>query len=290
LQARSQLIGTWRKDETMARASDGYLLPDSVPEVERLQMQARVWQPETEAMLDQIGLQAGWRCVDLGCGAMGILGPLSRRVGPTGRVVGVDLGATYLDAARGYVQDEDLANVEILERDAYDTGLPRESFDFVHVRFVFGPAGRDDEFLREMLALARPGGLVAIQEAVDDTPWRCYPPHPTWERLTGAILAAFARGAGDFNVGQRTYGMLRGAGLRDVQIRPALLVLQHGHPYLRLPILMAASLRERIVGEGLLSEAELEEALVGCEQALQDPERFALTFVVSQVWGRKPGG
>lgn len=273
----------------MARASDGYLLPDSVSEIERLQMQARVWQAETEAMLDQIGLQPGWRCIDLGCGAMGILAPLSRRVGSTGRVVGVDLGATYLDAARRYVQDEGLGNVEILERDAFATGLPRESFDLVHVRFVFGPVGRDDELLREMLALTRPGGLVVIQEAVDDTPWRCYPPHPAWDRLTGAILAAFARGGGDFNVGQRTYGMLRGAGLQDVQIRPSVLALQHGHPYLRLPILMAGSLRQRIVGGGLLSDAELEEALAGCEQVVQDPARFALTFLVSQVWGRKPG-
>lgn len=32
----------------------------------------------------------GWRCLDLGCGAMGILGPLSRRVGPDGSVVGLD--------------------------------------------------------------------------------------------------------------------------------------------------------------------------------------------------------
>ena len=274
----------------MAIPSDGYLLPDNVSEIERLQMQARVWQPETEAMLDQIGLQAGWRCIDLGCGGMGILGPLSRRVGPTGRVVGVDVGAPHLDAARRYVQDEDLANVEILERDAYDTGLPRESFDFVHVRFVFGPVGRDDELLREMLALTRPGGFVVIQEAVDDMPWRCYPPHPAWDRLTGAILGAFARGAGDFNVGQRTYGMLRGAGLQDVRIRPAVLALQHGHPYMRLPILMANSLRQPIVGGELLSEAELQEALAACEQVVQDPERFALTFLVSQVWGRKPGG
>ncbi len=53
---------------------------------------------------------------------------------------------------------------------------------------------------------------------------------------------------------------------------------------------MAESLREPIVGGGLLSEAELVEALAGCEQVVQDPEMFALTFLVSQVWGRKPGG
>jgi hypothetical protein len=82
--------------------------------------------------------------------------------------------------------------------------------------------------------------------------------------------------------------MLRSAGLRDVKIRAAVLSLQHGNPYMRLPILFAASLRDRVLGAGLLNETELEEALAGCEQVVQDPESFALTFVVSQVWGCKP--
>lgn len=63
-------------------------------------------------MLDQIGLQAGWQCLDLGCGAMGILGPLSRRAEPTGRVVGVDLDVRQLAAARAYMHEARLHNVE----------------------------------------------------------------------------------------------------------------------------------------------------------------------------------
>ena len=59
----------------MTNASENYLLAGGTAELERLQLQARVWEPDAEVMLDQIGLQAGWRCLDLGCGAMGILGP-----------------------------------------------------------------------------------------------------------------------------------------------------------------------------------------------------------------------
>src|SRR5262249_44564216 len=44
--------------------------------LERLRLQARVWEAETEAWLDHMGPITGWRCLDLGCGAMGILGPL----------------------------------------------------------------------------------------------------------------------------------------------------------------------------------------------------------------------
>jgi hypothetical protein len=50
-------------------------------ELERLRLQARVWDPETERWLDEIGIQHGWVCADLGCGAMGVIGPLSRRAG-----------------------------------------------------------------------------------------------------------------------------------------------------------------------------------------------------------------
>src|SRR5215831_1583540 len=71
----------------MTDASEKYLLAGGAAELERLQLQARVWEPEAETMLDHIGLEAGWHCLDLGCGAMGILGPLARRVGPSGQVV-----------------------------------------------------------------------------------------------------------------------------------------------------------------------------------------------------------
>jgi ubiquinone/menaquinone biosynthesis C-methylase UbiE len=141
----------------MTEASENYLLAGGAAELERLQLQARVWEPEAEVMLDQIGLQAGWQCLDLGCEAMGILGPLSRRAGPTGRVVGVDLDVRQLAAARAFVQEAGLHNVEIMEQDAYHTGFPPQSFDLVHVRFVFAPSGRDEDLLGEMVALTKPG-------------------------------------------------------------------------------------------------------------------------------------
>ncbi len=57
---------------------------------------------------------------------------------------------------------------------------------------------------------------------------------------------------------------------------------------MRLPIQFATSLRQRILDAGLLTEAELDEALSACEEIAKKPESFALTFIVTQVWGRKP--
>jgi SAM-dependent methyltransferase len=237
-------------------------------------------------MLDRIGIRPGWTCLDLGCGAMGILGPLSRRVGPAGRVIGIDTEAPMLASARTYVQEQGLTNVEVLERNASDSGLPRDSFDFVHERFVFPHVAAPEALLREMVALARPGGIVAVQEP-DHSSWNFYPPSSKWPRLLQIIEAGFGLRS-DINIGRRTYHMLRRAGLEDVTVRAGVLALQNSHPYMRMPIVGATAMRKTLIGAGLTTDAELDDLLADLEQRVSDPETFQITFTVTQVWGRKP--
>jgi SAM-dependent methyltransferase len=272
----------------MAEAQSQYLLAGQRGELERLQLQARVLEPEAEAMLDQIGIRFGWHGLDLGCGAMGILGPLSRRVGTRGKVVGMDIDPKLLEAARMLGQDEGWDNVELREGDARQTRLAPASFDIVHARFLLAPLRQhEDELLREMLALTRPGGVVALQEP-DASSWTFYPAHPTWTTFKEAIIGAYNAGGGDFNVGQRTYGLLRKAGLENVQIRAAVVALPPAHPFLRAAIQFATSLRQRIVEGGWLTEPALDEVIAACEMSAHDPETCGLSFVVTQVWGWKP--
>src|ERR1700684_3822331 len=111
---------------------------------DRLPVHARVWGPAAERLLDRIGVKSGARCVDLGCGPAGILGPLARRAGPSGQVVGVDLMGEGIAAAQALARAEGLAGVSVVEADAYDTKLPRASFDLVHARFLAAPLGRPE--------------------------------------------------------------------------------------------------------------------------------------------------
>jgi SAM-dependent methyltransferase len=226
-----------------------YLLSDSSSELERLRLQARVWEPETEAWLDYFGSMTGWRCLDLGCGAMGILGSLARRVGSSGQVMGVDIDPVQLRGTRDFVADNKLANVEILQADAYASPLPDGLFDLAHVRFLFAPVGRDAQLMNELWRLTKLGGITAIQEP-DAAAWGCNPPSDAWDRLKTVILEAFRRGAGDFNAGRRTHAMLKERGAEDIRIRASVIALAPGHPYLRLPVQFATSLKHRILDGG----------------------------------------
>jgi len=155
------------------------------------------------------------------------------------------------------------------------------------VRFLFAPVGRDAQLMTELWRLTKPGGVIAVQEP-DSAAWRCYPPSEAWDRLKAAILEAFRRGGGDFDVGRRTFLMLRDQGADDVRMRAAVVALAPGHPYLRLPVQFATSLRNRILDGGIMTSSELDSAIGECEKVAADPRTTGVTFVVAQVWGRKP--
>lgn len=267
--------------------AEPYLLAGVTSEVERLRIQAEAWEPEVEIWLDQIGVQPGWRCVDLGCGPMGILGPLSRRVERRGRVVGVENSPTELEALAQYVHDERLESVEIVPTNAFDPSLECGSFDLTHARFMFAPLGHEDQLLAEMIALTRPGGIVAIEEP-DAGSWNCFPIRPAFRRLASAIQDAFVEGGGDFNVGRRIYPLMRKAGLANVQVRGAVVACAGPQQPFRSSLLhMANSLRKRILEGGILNRTELDECIAEVKQVLDDPNVLVLSYTITQAWGIK---
>ncbi len=264
------------------------LLPSIDLEVERMRLQAEAWEPEVETWLDRIGVQPDWHCVDLGCGPMGILAPLNRRVEGRGRVVGVDNDPKKLEAARQYVGDNLLESVEIISSDAFDTDLECGTFDLTHARFMIAPRGRQGDLLSEMIALTRPGGTVAVEEP-DVSSWNCYPARPAFRRLVSAFQDTFSESGGNLTAGRNTYTMLRRAGLEDVQARAVVVACPAGHPFRKIILFFADALRKHIIEGGFLSQPELDECVAEVEGVIADPDVLVISYLTTQVWGRKPG-
>ena len=262
-----------------------YLLASSRGELERLQVQARVWEPDAYALFKEIGVRAGAVCADIGCGAMGVLRPLSEAAGDEGRVVGTEVDERLLDAAEQFVDEASLRNVLLCNDDIFASALDANTFDFVHARFLFAPLGSTHELLDALLRVLRPGGTLVVQEP-DSTSWSCLPPHKPWERLTAYVIDAYARNGGDFNAGRSGATALRRAGLEDVRVRASVHTLPGGHPYMRLPIQLADSLRPRILKAGV-DARELDTLIAEVETIAADRRQTSLTFTLVQTWGRK---
>ena len=261
--------------------SGNYPLESHALEIERLRIQSSAMAPDAQLMLDRIGVQEGWKCLDMGCGPCGIAGLLSPRAGSSGHVLGLDRDAAFLQHARSDAP----ANVEFLQGDAYQTGLPAESFNLVHLRFVASTAGSPERLLREAIRIARPGGTVALQEP-DGASLNCYPPHPAWDRLKAALLGAFTGVGADLQLARQLYALAIQAGLEDVQYRSFIVAVRSTDPLIDYLPSTVESLRGVIIRLGLLSEAELPILLDECRNHLRRPHASFTMYTVAQVWGR----
>lgn len=185
-----------------------YSLGSSPAERDRLRRQSAELRDHSALLLDRVGVAEGWRAIDLGCGPSGILDLLADRIGPAGRVVGLDLEPANVALARELAAERGLANVEVMQGDAHRTGLPSASYDLVHARTLLINIPDPAAVVAEMVRLARPGGWVAVLEP-DGGGSVCYPAHPAWDRLTQIFFSAQQLDGADTFIGRRLPELFR---------------------------------------------------------------------------------
>jgi len=163
------------------------------------------WDRSGAATVSRLRLAPGAAVLDLCCGAGASALPAARAVGPSGRVLGIDIAAPMLELARARAAEEGLANIEFRPGDATRTGLPDGGFDAVVC--VFGVFFAPDmaAFVREMWRLTGPRGVLAVTtwgpglwEPASSVFWRCvgevepalYKAFNPWDEITTPALLA----------------------------------------------------------------------------------------------------
>jgi len=274
-----------RADEQDLTGS-AYALGRNPVETERLRRQALELEPEAAALVDRVDRPVGSSAIDLGCGPAGVLSLLAERVGPSGRVVGLDRDPAHVELARAFARERGLANVEVVEGDAADTRLPAASFDLVHARTLLINLPDPAAVVAEMVRLVKPGGHVLVHEP-DLAVRICFPPHPAWDRLTELFLTVAGRDGADLFVGRRLPTLLREAGLVDigVEARAEIYPLGHSRRFV-LPDLIEG-LRPIIVEQGFAAEAELHDLDGEVRAHLDNPDVLILPGLGFLAWGRR---
>jgi arsenite methyltransferase len=163
-------------------------------------------------------LHEGETVLDLGSGAGADVLISARRVGPSGRAIGLDMTDEMLELARRNADEAGAANAEFLKGHIEDIPLPGASVDVVISNCVINLSADKPRVLREASRVLRPGGRFAVSDVIAD---------PGMDEATRADVAAWTGCIAGALTETEFRSALTAAGLTDVEIRETHRVHEH---------------------------------------------------------------
>ena len=144
------------------------------------------------AAVEQTGIEPGASVADIACGTGKLTGELAERVGPFGKVIGVDLSGGMLALAEAEYRD--LVQVEFRKGDALALPIDDDGVDAATIGFGMRNLANFEAGFRELARVVRPGGRVVCLELTMPRPrwWgRLY--HATFRRTAPIAGSLFGR-------------------------------------------------------------------------------------------------
>jgi arsenite methyltransferase len=155
-------------------------------------------------------LHEGETVLDLGSGAGADVLISARRVGPSGRAIGLDMTDEMLELATANAAEAGVENVEFVKGYIEEIPLPDASVDVVISNCVINLAGDKAKVLAEVARVLRPGGRFAVSDVIADE---------GMDEATRADMAAYTGCIAGALTEAEFRGALAAAGLEDVEIR-----------------------------------------------------------------------
>jgi len=180
-------------------------------------------EPELRALIASVGLGPGMEILDAGCGTGRALPWLLDEVKPSGSVVGIDLAAAHVDAARLYAS----ANIEVCQGDLLTARLEPASIDFVWCVNTINHLRDPIQGVTKLSTFLRPGGRIAVGQS-SLLPDMYFAWDSRLERVANEAVRQYYRDRysldeRDLTSVRAIVGVLRTANLRSVAARTVLI-------------------------------------------------------------------
>jgi ubiquinone/menaquinone biosynthesis C-methylase UbiE len=252
---------------------------------ERLRFISGILRPGTETLLDHVGIEAGFRCLDVGSGGGDVTTSLARRAGSSGQVIGIDMDAEKVEVARKEAQDQGLRNVEFVVADLRDWEPPAE-FDAVYARFVLTHLPDPETAVQRFYRWVRRGGIVVLED-IDYNGCFTFPQHEAFRRYHKLYCEVVRRRGGDPNIGPRLPQLLRRAGFQNISValnQP----IGFDSDVKLVHAMTLENITDAVVQASLATRDELQELIRTLYEIAADNETLASLPRIVQSWARRP--
>jgi ubiquinone/menaquinone biosynthesis C-methylase UbiE len=129
-----------------------------------LTRESRQREEDCTMLLEALGVKPGQVVCDIGCGNGFYTLQLARMVGPSGKVLAVDIQPEMLHLLEERAKEEGIENIELISGSPIDPRLPAAGVDLILLVDVYHEFSHPEQMLRAMRQSLRPEGRVALAE------------------------------------------------------------------------------------------------------------------------------
>jgi predicted methyltransferase len=117
-----------------------------------------------ELLMKALEIPPGATVADLGSGTGYFTWRLAREVGPTGKVIAIDIQQSMLDLTKAAVAERALTNVEYVLATEKDPRLPEKAIDLVFIAYAYHEFADPEATMAAVRRSLKPGGRVLVLE------------------------------------------------------------------------------------------------------------------------------
>jgi predicted methyltransferase len=117
-----------------------------------------------ELLIDALEIPRGATVADVGSGTGYFTWRLAQEVGPTGKVLAIDVQQSMLDLTKAAVTAHKLTNVEYALATDQDPRLPEKALDLVFIAYAYHEFAEPEAMMAAVRRSLKPGGRVVILE------------------------------------------------------------------------------------------------------------------------------
>jgi len=116
-----------------------------------------------KSIIEEVGIQQGFRVLDYGCGPGSYLTPLAELVGNAGKIYALDVHLLVVQMVQNAASRKRLENVETILSDC-KTGLPNNSVDVILLYDTFHDLSDQNGVLEELHRILKPNGILSFSD------------------------------------------------------------------------------------------------------------------------------
>ncbi len=242
-------------------------------ERQRLALMSRLLDPMHRRYLDELGLRAGMRTLEAGCGNGSMSAWLAGRIAPGGQAVAVDLDLSLVG--------EDVPGLELRRADILAGPVEPAGFDLVTARAVLHHVTDAPAAVANLVASVRAGGAILLIEP-DFLPVSVAEPAEIRDFWQGWLAWSREQGI-DYFIGRRLPAMLARLGVREVRATAETALYNGGSSWAEYWRQTVIELRPRLVASGRLDDRSIDMFLARCAEPAWWTQTIAFTAAAGRV-------